>query len=152
MADSAIKLKIQDDMKNAMRSQEKERLAAIRLILAALKQREVDERIVLSDEQVLSVLDKMLKQRRESVAQFTAANRQDLVEKETAEIQVIQAYLPAQLSDQEIDALIGAAIQETGASSARDMGKVMGILKPKVQGRADIAAVSNKVKERLPAA
>ena len=132
-----------------MRSQEKDRLAAIRLILAALKQREVDERIELTDEHVLSILDKMLKQRRESITQYQAANRQDLVDKEVAEVAVIQAYLPAQLSAAEIDALISEAINETGASSARDMGKVMGVLKPKVQGRADVAAVSSKVKERL---
>lgn len=149
MTTSAIKEKIQEDMKSAMRNQEKDRLSAIRLILAALKQREVDERIVLSDEQVLAILDKMLKQRRESIAQYETANRQDLVDKEVAEIRVIQTYLPAQLSTEEIDALINEAIQETGANSARDMGKVMGILKPKVQGRADVAAVSNKVKERL---
>lgn len=149
MTTSAIKEKIQEDMKSAMRNQEKDRLSAIRLILAALKQHEVDERIVLSDEQVLAILDKMLKQRRESIAQYETANRQDLVDKEVAEIRVIQTYLPAQLSTEEIDALINEAIQETGANSARDMGKVMGILKPKVQGRADVAAVSNKVKERL---
>lgn len=149
MTTSAIKGKIQEDMKSAMRSQEKDRLSAIRLILAALKQREVDERIELTDEHVLAILDKMLKQRRESVAQYEAANRQDLADKEVAEIQVIQAYLPAQLSPEEIDALISDAIQETGANSARDMGKVMGVLKPKVQGRADVSAVSNQVKERL---
>ncbi|HSW69791.1 MAG TPA: GatB/YqeY domain-containing protein [Gammaproteobacteria bacterium] len=149
MAESLIKKKIQEDMKNAMRGQEKDRLSAIRLILAALKQREVDERIELSDEQVLTVLDKMLKQRRESISQYKAANRQDLVDKEAAEVQVIQAYLPAQLSAEEIDQLISEAISETGASSAKDMGKVMGLLKSKVQGRADVALVSNKVKERL---
>lgn len=149
MTTSAIKGKIQEDMKSAMRSQEKDRLSAIRLILAAIKQREVDERIELSDEHVLAILDKMLKQRRESVAQYEIAKRQDLVDKEMAEIQVIQTYLPAQLSTDEIDALINDAIQETGANSARDMGKVMGVLKPKVQGRADVSAVSNKVKERL---
>jgi uncharacterized protein YqeY len=146
---SDIKAKIQEDMKNAMRSQDKDRLAAIRLILAALKQREVDERITLTDEHVLSILDKMLKQRRESITQYEAANRQDLVDKEAAEVKVIQSYLPAQLSDAEINALIETAIQETGAASARDMGKVMGVLKPKVQGRADVSSVSNKVKERL---
>lgn len=151
MTTSAIKGKIQEDMKSAMRSQEKDRLAAIRLILAALKQREVDERIELTDEHVIAILDKMLKQRRESIAQYEAANRQDLVQKEQDEVAVIQAYLPSQLSATEIDALIEAAISETGASSARDMGKVMGVLKPKVQGRADVAAVSNKVKERLSA-
>lgn len=149
MTTSVIKQKIQEDMKNAMRNQEKDRLSAIRLILAAIKQREVDERIELGDDQILTVLDKMLKQRRESITQYEMANRPDLVEKESAEIQVIQAYLPAQLGTDEIDALIKATIQETGASSARDMGKVMGLLKPKIQGRADIAAVSNKVKEHL---
>ena len=146
---SAMKGRIQEDMKSAMRNQEKDRLSTIRLILAAIKQREVDERIELSDEQVLAVLDKMLKQRRESVTQYEAGHRQDLVDKEMAEIRVIQTYLPAQLGAEEIDALITETIQETGAHSARDMGKVMSLLKPKVQGRADVAAVSNKVKERL---
>ncbi len=148
---SAIKGKIQEDMKNAMRAQEKERLATIRLILAALKQREVDERIDLTDEHVLAILDKMLKQRRESIAQYEAGNRMDLVEKEAAEITVIQGYLPAQLTSSEIDALIEKAIQESGANSVKDMGKVMGIVKPKVQGRADVAVVSSKIKERLAA-
>ena len=151
MTSSAIKGQIQEDMKDAMRSQEKDRLATIRLILAALKQREVDERIVLTDEQVLAVLDKMLKQRRDSITQYTAGNRQDLADKEEAEIIIIQKYMPAQLSDAEIAALIDAAIKETGAASARDMGKVMGVLKPKVQGRADVGSVSAKVKERLSA-
>lgn len=150
MTTSAIKGQITEDMKTAMRSQEKERLAIIRLILAALKQREVDERIVLSDEQVLAVLDKMIKQRRESITQYEAGNRPDLVQKEAEEIRVIQHYLPAQLSDAEIDAMIDVAIKEANAASMRDMGKVMGILKPKVQGRADVAKVSAKVKERLP--
>ncbi len=151
MTTSAIKGQIIEDMKNAMRSQEKERLATIRLILAALKQREVDERIELSDEQVLAVLDKMIKQRRESISQYEAGNRQDLAQKEAEEIRVIQAYLPAQLSDAEVNAIIDEAIKESNASSMRDMGKVMAILKPKLQGRTDIAQVSVKVKERLPA-
>ena len=146
---SAIKGQIQEDMKTAMRSQDKERLAAIRLILAAIKQREVDERIVLTDEHVLAILDKMLKQRRESITQFEAAKRQDLVDKEVVEVKVIQSYLPAQLSDSEIAGLIDSAIKETGATTGKDMGKVMAILKPKLQGRADIAAVSGKIKERL---
>ena len=149
MTTSAIKGQIQEDMKNAMRNQEKDRLATIRLILAALKQREVDERIVLTDEQVLAVLDKMLKQRRDSITQYKAGNRQDLADKEEAEVIIIQKYMPAQLSDAEIAALIDVAIKETGAASARDMGKVMGVLKPKVQGRADVGSVSAKVKERL---
>ncbi len=151
MTTSAIKGKIQEDMKSAMRSQAKDRLAAIRLILAAIKQREVDERIELTDEHVLAILDKMLKQRRESITQYEAANRQDLAQREHDEVRIIQEYLPSQLSAAEIQALIEEAIKETGASSARDMGKVMGILKPKVQGRADVAAVSNIVKERLSA-
>lgn len=149
MTTSAIKGQIQEDMKTAMRSQEKERLATIRLILAAIKQREVDERIVLSDEQVLAILDKMAKQRRESIKEFEAAKRQDLADKEVQELKIIQSYLPDQLSDSEIEKLIDTSIQESGAASAKDMGKVMAILKPKVQGRADVAAVSNKVKEKL---
>jgi len=151
MTASAIKTQIQEDMKTAMRSQDKERLATIRLVLAALKQREVDERIELSDEQVLAVLDKMVKQRRDSITQYEAGNRQDLAQKEAEEIKVIQAYLPKQLSDAEIAALIEEAVKETGAASAKDMGKVMGVLKPKVQGRADVGAVSAKVKEKLAA-
>lgn len=146
---SKIKGQITEDMKTAMRSQDKERLATIRLILAALKQREVDERIELTDEHVLSILDKMVKQRRDSITQFEAGNRPELAQKEQEEINVIQGYLPAQLSDAEIGELIEAAIKETGATSAKEMGKVMGILKPKLQGRADVGAVSNKVKERL---
>lgn len=149
MTTSAIKGQITEDMKEAMRAQDKERLATIRLILAALKQREVDERITLTDQDVLSILDKMLKQRRESIAQYEAANRQDLVDKEVSEMKVIQHYLPAQLSEAEIIALIDAAIKETGASSVKDMGKVMSIIKPKVQGRADVAVVSNQIKDRL---
>lgn len=148
---STIKAKISEDMKTAMRSQEKERLGTIRLILAALKQREVDERIILTDEQIITILDKMIKQRRESIAQYQAGNRNELAAKEQQEILVIQAYLPAQLSADELNQLIQAAIRETGASSARDMGKVMGLLKPKVQGRADMTEVSNQVKDHLSA-
>lgn len=151
MTTSVIKGQIQDDMKTAMRNQDKERLAIIRLILAALKQREVDERIELSDEHVLGILDKMVKQRRESISQYEAGGRSDLAQKEAEEIVVIQHYLPAQLSDAEIDAMIDAAIKETHAASMRDMGKVMGLLKPQIQGRADVAAVSAKIKNRLPA-
>jgi len=149
MTAQTLKEKIQEDMKNAMRAGEKDKLATIRLILAALKQREVDERIILNDEQTLAVLDKMIKQRRESIAQFESAGRTDLVSKENAEIDVIKAYLPPQLSVADIEQMIDAVIKETGASSARDMGKVMGVLKPRIQGRADVGAVSNKVKERL---
>jgi uncharacterized protein YqeY len=150
VTDSAIKARVQEDMKNAMRNHDKERLMTIRLILAALKQREIDERITLTDEQVLSLLDKMLKQRRESITKYQAGNRQDLVQKEEEEIKIIQQYLPTQLSDAEINALISAAIKESNAASMRDMGKVMAILKPKLQGRADIAAVSSKIKEHWP--
>jgi uncharacterized protein YqeY len=146
---SAIKDQITEDMKTAMRAQDKERLATIRLILAAFKQREVDERIVLTDEHVLAILDKMVKQRRESIAQYEAASRQDLVDKEAAEITVIQGYLPTPLSTEEVNAMIDAAIKETGAASVRDMGKVMGIIKPKIQGRADVGVVSNQIKDRL---
>lgn len=152
MTTSAIKGQIQEDMKNAMRTQDKERLGVIRLILAALKQREVDERIELADEHVLAILDKMVKQRRESITQYETGNRPDLAEKEAQEITIIQHYLPAQLSDIEIEHMINAAIQETHAASMKDMGKVMAILKPQIQGRADVAAVSAKIKERLPAA
>lgn len=146
---SLIKEKILEDMKVAMRGQEKERLATIRLIMAAMKQREVDERITLNDEQVLAILNKMIKQRRDSISQFEAGNRPDLVAKEAEEIRVIQQYLPAQLSEAEVTQAVVAAIQESGATSAKDMGKVMGILKGKLQGKADMTVVSAKVKEHL---
>lgn len=145
----SLKPQIQEDMKNAMRAQDKKRLDAIRLILAAVKQVEVDERIVVDDTRLLAILDKMLKQRRDSVAQYQAANRQDLVEQENFEINLIQQYMPAQLSAAEIDQYIAEAITAAGATSAKDMGKVMAELKPKLQGRADIAVVSSKVKEQL---
>jgi uncharacterized protein len=144
-----LKERITDDMKAAMRSGEKERLGVIRMITAAIKQREVDERIFLDDTQVLSVLEKMLKQRKESLVQFQAGNRQDLVDKEAAEITLLQGYLPSQLSDAEIDALIKDAIAATGAASIKDMGKVMGLIKGKAQGRADMAAVGAKIKAKL---
>ena len=145
----SLKERITDDMKAAMRSGEKERLGLIRMITSAIKQREVDERIMLDDTQVLSVLDKMIKQRKESLVQFQAGNRQDLVEKEAAEIILLQAYLPSQLSDAEIDALIIEAVSAAGAVSIKDMGKVMAIIKGKAQGRADMAAVGSKIKARL---
>ena len=144
-----IKEKILDDMKTAMRAHEKERLAAIRLILAALKQREVDERITLTDEQIISILNKMIKQRRDAISQFEAGNRHDLAQKEAEEIRIIQTYLPAQLSEAEIEQLVAAALQETGANSLKDMGKVMGILKSQLQGKADMTLVNAKVKEKL---
>jgi hypothetical protein len=145
----SLKERITDDMKAAMRSGEKERLGVIRMITSAIKQREVDERISLDDAQVLSVLEKMIKQRKESVAQFQAGNRPDLVDKETGEITLLQGYLPSQLSDAELDALIAEAITATGAASIKDMGKVMGIIKGKAQGRADMAAVGAKIKAKL---
>jgi uncharacterized protein len=145
----ALKDRITEDMKNAMRSGEKERLATIRLALAAIKQREVDERITLDDGQVLTVLEKMIKQRRESIVQFDSGGRADLVAKESAEIAVLQGYLPAQMSEAEIDALIAEAIRATGAGSLKDMGKVMGFVKPKAQGRADMGAVSARIKQKL---
>ncbi len=148
----SLKDRITDDMKAAMRSGERERLSTIRLILAAIKQREVDERIVLDDSQVLSVLERMVKQRRESIAQFESGGRADLVAKESAELAVLQSYLPAQLSAAEITALIDEAIRSTGAASVKDMGKVMGAVKAKAQGRADMGALSARVKERLGAA
>lgn len=146
---SALKVRIQDEMKAAMRAQDKARLAAIRLLLAAIKQREVDERIALSDADVLAVIDKMIKQRRESITQYQNAGRTDLVDKEAQEMTVLQSYLPAALSDAELDALIGAIIAETGASSIKDMGNVMNQLRPKIQGRCDIAEASNRVKAKL---
>ena len=132
-----------------MKGGDKARLAVVRLMLAAVKQREVDERIELDDSQVLAVLDKMVKQRRDSIQQYGEAGRDDLVAQEAAEIEVIQEFLPTALSDDEINAIIEAAIAETGAESMRDMGKVMGIVKPQVQGRADVGQVSGRVKQRL---
>jgi len=145
----SLKERIQDDMKAAMRSGEKERLGTIRLIMAAIKQREVDERITLDDAQIVAVLEKMGKQRRESITHFEAGARQDLVDKEVAELKIIAAYLPAQLSDAELEALIADAVTATGASSIKDMGKVMSIIKSKAQGRADMAAVGARIKARL---
>ena len=136
-------------MKAAMRAGEKERLGVIRMITAAIKQREVDERIVLDDTQVLSVLEKMIKQRKESLAQFQAGNRQDLVDKESREITLLQTYMPTRLSDAEVDAMIADAVAATGAASIKDMGKVMGVIKAKAQGRADMAAVGAKIKAKL---
>jgi uncharacterized protein len=144
-----LKERITEDMKSAMRASEKERLGTIRLALAAIKQREVDERIMLDDGQVLAVLEKMIKQRKEAITQFQAGGRADLVAKETAEVTVLEAYLPARLSDAELDAIIAAAIASTGATSPKDMGKVIAAVKSQAQGRADMAAVSARVKEKL---
>jgi uncharacterized protein len=144
-----LKDRITEDMKGAMRAGEKERLGTIRLALAAIKQREVDERITLDDGQVLAVLEKMIKQRKESIVQFESGGRADLVAKEQAELAVLQVYLPAQMSEAEIDALIAEAVAATGASSIKDMGKVMGIVKAKAQGKADMGAVSARIKQKL---
>ena len=145
----SLKDRIQEDMKTAMRSGDKDRLGCIRLIMAAVKQREVDERITLDDAQLLGVLEKMGKQRRESITQFQAGGRADLVAKENAELDIINAYLPAQLGTAELDALISQAISETGAASIKDMGKVMALIKSKAQGRADMSTVGARIKARL---
>jgi uncharacterized protein YqeY len=144
-----LKERITEDMKTAMRAGEKDRLATVRLILAAVKQREVDERIVLDDAQILSVLEKMAKQRKESITQFQSGGRADLVAKENAELTLIQTYLPAQMSDAELDALIAEAMAATGATTVKDMGKVMGIVKGKAAGRADMGAVGARIKQKL---
>ena len=145
----SLKAQITEDMKTAMRAGDKDRLGVVRLILAAIKQREVDERIQLDDTQVLGVLEKMVKQRRESIAQFQSGGRADLVASETAELHVLTGYLPAALGEAELDALITEAIAATGASSIKDMGKVMGIVKGKAAGRADMAAVGARIKAHL---
>jgi uncharacterized protein len=144
-----LKERITEDMKAAMRASEKERLSTIRLVQAAIKQREVDERITLDDTQVLVVLEKMVKQRKESIAQFEQGGRKDLADKERREIELLQAYLPAQLSDSDLDALIRDAVAATGAASIKDMGKVMGVVKSKAAGRADMATVGARVKAVL---
>jgi uncharacterized protein YqeY len=149
MADAALKVKIINDMKDAMRAQEKLKLQTIRLITAAIKQREVDERIELTDQDILVILDKMVKQRRDSLKQYEAANREDLAAQERFEIELIQNYLPQSLSEAELEVLIKEAIKATAAVNMQDMSKVMQILKPQVQGRADMGAVSQKIKHAL---
>ena len=146
---NALSLRIREDMKLAMKAKEKEKLKVIRLILAAIKQREVDERIELDDTQVLQLLDKMIKQRRDSIEAFDKAGRDDLSIIEQQETLVIQDYLPQQLSESEVEALIDQAISESGAQGMKDMGKVMGILRPQLQGRADVGAASGKIKAKL---
>ena len=145
----SLKQKINEDMKTAMRAKDTARLSAIRLLLAAMKQREVDERIELSDTDVVAIIDKMMKQRRDSFTQFEAAGRKDLADIEQFEMSVLQGYMPQQLSAAEIDAAIENAVSASGAASAQDMGKVMAILKPQLAGRADIAKASAQVKARL---
>jgi uncharacterized protein len=145
----SLKDRITEDMKAAMRAKESERLGTIRMITAAIKQREVDERITLDDVQVLSVIEKMIKTRKESIEQFKSGGRDDLVARESKEIELLQAYLPAQLSEGEVDALIREAIAESGATSIKEMGKAMALLKQKAQGRTDMAAASAKLKAKL---
>jgi len=145
----SLKDQINDDMKAAMRARETERLGTIRLLLAAIKQREVDERVTLDDAAVTAVIDKMIKQRKDSISQFESAGRTDLVDKERAELEVLSAYMPEQLSDEQIAAEVAAAVAQTGAAGPQDMGKVMGVLKPKLAGRADMTAVSGLVKAAL---
>ncbi len=152
MPDSALKTKLLSDMKSSMKNGDKARLLVIRNMLSAIKQIEIDERIDLDDARVIAVLDKMSKQRRESIAQFTTAGRDDLVQIEAAEIEIIQEYLPEALSDAEIQSAIEEAIDSTGATSIKEMGKVMGVLKPKLQGRADMGKVSQLIKSRLASA
>jgi uncharacterized protein YqeY len=148
---STLKDRITDDMKSAMRARETLRLGAIRRLLAAIKQREVDERITLDDAQVAAIVDKLIKQRRDSIAQFEQAGRTDLVDQEKAELAVLSVYLPAQADSAEIESLLAAAIATTGAAGPQDMGKVMALLKTKLAGRADLTAVSAMVKSRLAA-
>jgi len=149
MTDLSLKQRIQEDMKTAMKAHESQRLGVIRLLMAAIKQREVDERIILDDTQVLAVLDKMIKQRHDSVNQYQNAQRQDLVDQENYEISILQTYLPPALDEAEIDQLIAHAITSTGATSMRDMGKIMAEVRPQLQGRADMGLVSSKIKTHL---
>lgn len=145
----SLKDRINDDMKAAMRARETGRLGTIRLLLAAIKQREVDDRVTLDDAGITAVIDKMIKQRKDSISQFEAAGRTDLVSNERAEVDVLAAYMPAQLSEAEVAAEVQAAVAQTGAAGPQDMGKVMGVLKPKLAGRADMTAVSALVKAAL---
>ena len=144
-----LREKINDDMKSAMKAREPEKLGAIRLLQAALKQKEVDERIVLTDTMILNIIEKMLKQRKDSIEQFTTGNRLDLVAKEEFEVSVLSAYMPQQLSEAEVAAILDTVIAETGATSAKDMGKLMNTLRPRVAGRADMGKLSAMVKARL---
>lgn len=149
MADTTLKQQLTDAMKAAMRAKDKGRLGTIRLILAEVKRIEVDERIDVDDERLLQVLDKMCKQRRDSISQFDDAGRDDLAEQERFEMDIIKTFMPAPLSDEELEQLIAAAISNSGAESMKDMGKVVGLLKPQLQGRADMGAVSKKIKAAL---
>ncbi len=145
----SLKARITEDMKNAMRAKDAPRLGTIRLLLSAMKQKEVDERVELADADIVSIIDKMIKQRRDSIAQFEKGGRQDLADQEKFELGILQEYMPQALSDAEIDAEIAAAMQATGAKAMADMGKVMAVLKPKLAGRADMAKVSAQIKAKL---
>jgi uncharacterized protein YqeY len=146
---SNLKQRINDDVKTAMRNKDKDRLVTLRMITAAIKQKEVDERIELDDTRVLAIIDKMARQHRDSIQQYESAGRIDLVDKEKSELQIVQSYLPEQLSDDEVKKLIQSAIQATGATTVKDMGKVMGIIRPQVQGRADMTRTGELVKALL---
>lgn len=149
MTDSALKTRINDDVKTAMRSKDKERLGTLRLLTAAIKQIEVDERIELNDDQIVTIIEKMLKQRKDSIEQFEKAGRTELAEIEIKEVAILKEFMPEQLSDADVDALIDEAIASTGAEAMKDMGKVMGMLKSKLAGKADMGAVSGKIKAKL---
>jgi len=146
---SLLKERLQDDMKTAMKAQDKARLAVIRFILAAIKQKEIDDRVSLTDEQVIAIIEKLVKQRHDGILHWEKAGRHELVEKENFELSILRSYMPEPLSSEAIDILIKEAIQETGATSMRDMGKVMALIKPKVQGRTDISMVSQQIKALL---
>lgn len=149
MTDSVLKTRINDDVKTAMRSKDKQRLGTLRLLTAAIKQIEVDQRIELDNDQIIAVIEKMLKQRKDSIEQFEKAGRNELAEIEINEVAILKEFMPEQMSEADIDALIDDAISSTGASAMKDMGKVMGILKPKLAGKADMGAVSGKIKAKL---
>ena len=149
MTDSALKIRITDDVKTAMRSKDKERLGTLRLLTAAIKQIEVDQRIELDDDNIVAIIEKMLKQRKDSIEQFEKAGRNELAEIEIKEVAILKEFMPEQLSDADVDALIDEAIASTGAEAMKDMGKVMGILKPQLAGKADMGAVSGKIKAKL---
>jgi uncharacterized protein YqeY len=149
MTDSVLKTRITDDVKTAMRSKDKQRLGTLRLLTAAIKQIEVDQRIELDNDQIIAVIEKMLKQRKDSIEQFEKAGRNELAEIEIKEVAILKEFMPEQMSDADVDALIDEAIASTGAEAMKDMGKVMGILKPKLAGKADMGAVSGKIKAKL---
>jgi len=151
MTENPLRVRIQEDMKDAMRAKNTERLSTIRMLIAAIKQREIDERITLNETQIIAAIDKLIKQRNESIAQYRQGNRSDLVDKETAEIEILKEYLPQPLTEEEVNELIQDAIDEVNASSIKDMAKVMAIVKPRAQGRADMGSIGIKIKAILSA-